>query len=351
MKKNLVLSILVFALMYGAPSYADSLGSVTGGVPATQSSLAGCLYTSGTPAPSSGQQIAIHCDANGNILTTGGGGGGGTVTANQGTPNAGGAADSWPVQGAGIAGTPAGGVASVQGVSGGTALPVSAASLPLPSGAATAANQTNVQSAPGTPQTTALSIQGNASAVAVPVSIASLPLPTGAATSALQTTGNTSLSTIATNTTGASTAANQTTGNSSLSTIATNTTNSGTPTIQPCAATGCGIAPSISAINATSLVLKASANALVFDFYCYSSVAGNCILYNATAAPSAGAITASLVAECIPVSANGYGAITEPMTPELLSAGAVVLFSSATGEAGCNTYTVSSTAYIKGRSK
>jgi hypothetical protein len=44
------------------------------------------------------------------------------------------------------------------------------------------------------------------------------------ATSGLQTTANTSLSTIATNTTGAATAANQSTGNTSLATIATNTT-------------------------------------------------------------------------------------------------------------------------------
>lgn len=43
------------------------------------------------------------------------------------------------VVGAGTAGTPAGGVVSVQGVSGGQALPISAASLPLPSGAATEA--------------------------------------------------------------------------------------------------------------------------------------------------------------------------------------------------------------------
>lgn len=48
--------------------------------------------------------------------------------------------------------------------------PVSAASLPLPSGAATSANQTSVESAPGTPQTTALTVQGNASGVPVPVS-------------------------------------------------------------------------------------------------------------------------------------------------------------------------------------
>jgi hypothetical protein len=41
--------------------------------------------------------------------------------------------------GAGVAGTPAGGVLSVQGVAGGTALPVSLASVPLPTGAATEA--------------------------------------------------------------------------------------------------------------------------------------------------------------------------------------------------------------------
>lgn len=52
---------------------------------------------------------------------------GGSTTANQGTPNAGGATNSWPIQGAGVAGTPAGGVVSVQGVAGGTAQPVTAA--------------------------------------------------------------------------------------------------------------------------------------------------------------------------------------------------------------------------------
>jgi hypothetical protein len=56
------------------------------------------------------------------------------------------------------------------------------------------------------------------------VSAASLPLPAGAATSALQTSGNSSLTTIATNSGTAATSALQTTGNTSLSTIATNTT-------------------------------------------------------------------------------------------------------------------------------
>jgi hypothetical protein len=47
---------------------------------------------------------------------------------------------------------------------------ISAASLPLPTGASTSALQSNVQSAPGTPQTTAITIQGNSSGIAVPIS-------------------------------------------------------------------------------------------------------------------------------------------------------------------------------------
>lgn len=56
----------------------------------------------------------------------------------------GGVVGSQGVGGLGTAGTPTGGVVSVQGVSGGTAQPISAASLPLPTGAATSANQTTI---------------------------------------------------------------------------------------------------------------------------------------------------------------------------------------------------------------
>lgn len=66
-----------------------------------------------------------------------------------------------------------------------------------------------------------LKVEGVAGGVAVPVSNASLPLPTGASTAANQATEITSLATIATNTTGASTAALQTTGNNSLASILT----------------------------------------------------------------------------------------------------------------------------------
>lgn len=91
--------------------------------------------------------------------------------------------------------------------------PVSAVSLPLPSGASTAANQSTEIAALGTINTTLGSpiqqtggtITANAGTGTFAVSAASLPLPTGAATSTLQGTANSSLATIATNTTNAGT--------------------------------------------------------------------------------------------------------------------------------------------------
>lgn len=117
--------------------------------------------------------------------------------------------------------------------------PVSAASLPLPTGAATETTLAKLPLAQGsatsgqsgvleqgavttaaptytTGQTSPLSLttagalRTDGSATTQPVSAASLPLPTGAATSALQTTGNSSLSSIDTK---------LTTTNSSLSSI------------------------------------------------------------------------------------------------------------------------------------
>jgi hypothetical protein len=133
--------------------------------------------------------------------------------------------------------------------------PVSAASLPLPSGAATAAKQPALGTA-GTASSDVITIQGIASMTALkvdgsgvtqPVSAVSLPLPTGAATAAGLTTinttlgspfqvggsiGNTSFASTQSGTwnitnvsgtvslpTGASTSALQTTGNTSLSSI------------------------------------------------------------------------------------------------------------------------------------
>ena len=96
----------------------------------------------------------------------------------------------------GAAGTPNAAVVTVQGIAGGTPQPVSLAAganiigsvnaaqagvwslnnisgvISLPTGAATAANQTAVQSAAGTAQPTAVTIQGNAAGVPVPVAAA-----------------------------------------------------------------------------------------------------------------------------------------------------------------------------------
>lgn len=92
----------------------------------------------------------------------------------------------------GTAGTPSADVISVQGVAGGTSLPISAASLPLPTGAATAAKQPALGTA-GTASADVISVQGiasmtpllvNGSGVTQPISAAALPLPTGAATEA-----------------------------------------------------------------------------------------------------------------------------------------------------------------------
>lgn len=105
----------------------------------------------------------------------------------------------------GVAGTASADVITVQGIAAMTALkvdgsavtqPVSATTLPLPTGAATAAKQPALGVA-GTPSADVLSIQGVAGGTALPVSgtfwqatqpvsAASLPLPAGAATAANQ---------------------------------------------------------------------------------------------------------------------------------------------------------------------
>jgi hypothetical protein len=82
--------------------------------------------------------------------------------------------------------------------------PVSAVSLPLPTGAATAAKQDTANTSlaaiadavSGTLTVSGALTDTQLRASAVPVSLASVPLPTGASTSAKQDTGNTSLSSI-----------------------------------------------------------------------------------------------------------------------------------------------------------
>lgn len=87
------------------------------------------------------------------------------------------------------------GAAALPIADGGNSITIDAASLPLPTGAATAAKQPALGTA-GTASTDVITVQGIASGTVLPVSAASLPLPTGAATAAKQDTGNTSLASI-----------------------------------------------------------------------------------------------------------------------------------------------------------
>lgn len=86
----------------------------------------------------------------------------------------------------------------------GSPIPVSAASLPLPAGAATSANQATANASlssldgkvPANLTVTATRLLVDNSGVTQPISASALPLPAGAATSANQSTANSSLSSI-----------------------------------------------------------------------------------------------------------------------------------------------------------
>ena len=81
------------------------IGSATGGTAATSSELTGGVYNTTLPTLTNGQQAGVQVDVNGRQI----------------------------VVGAGTAGTASGGVVTVQGVSGGTVLPVNVTSQTLPS--------------------------------------------------------------------------------------------------------------------------------------------------------------------------------------------------------------------------
>jgi hypothetical protein len=92
----------------------------------------------------------------------------------------------------GIAGTPSADVISVQGVVGGTAQPISAASLPLPTGAATSANQsteiTALQLIDNLPNTLGSTTSGQSGALALGAVTTGAPTYTTAQTNALSLT-------------------------------------------------------------------------------------------------------------------------------------------------------------------
>lgn len=176
--------------------------------------------------------------------------------------------------------------------------PISAASLPLPTGASSGANQTNVQSAPGTPQTTAVTIQGNASGVPVPISGTVTSTPSGT-----QTVG-------------------------------------GAISLLPTSSSANGIAPIASTAAESSHVLKSSAGNL-YGVSVVPTATGYMMVFDATSAPADGAVTPKF---CLPVSANSAGNITARNIPASFATGIVVVFSTT----GCFTKTASATAMFTG---
>lgn len=168
----------------------ETHGSAAGGTVAAKSDLAGLQYNAVAPTLTTGQQAALQGDASGKLLTSTTGTVAvsnfpatqpvsGTVTANQGGA-------PWSdsiVQGGNTAIVSAAGALKTD--SSATTQPVSAASLPLPTGAATSANQAtanaSLSSIDGKLTTTANGLKVDGSAVTQPVSASSLPLPSNAA--------------------------------------------------------------------------------------------------------------------------------------------------------------------------
>lgn len=279
--------------------------------PASTASVAGdsplvvALHPS-SPTPSGTNTIGAVTQASGpwtsNLTQIGGT----AISSNAGAATAGSARvvaaqDTSTIAGSapGTAGSASTNVVTVQGISGGVAVPVSAASLPLPTSAATAANQTNVQSAAGTSASTLVTVQGSASGVAVPVSAASLPLPTGAATAANQSTANTSLATIATNTAAAVPAGTNLIGNVGQ--------------VYPAGSTAI-TASATGTTGATTATLAASAS--LHTWICGFSIRANATAAATGNATVTGVVTATMnFTQWTAPNASGLGVTEEVFTP------------------------------------
>jgi hypothetical protein len=185
----------------------------------------------------------------------------------------------------------------------------------------------------------------------MPVSAAALPLPSGAATAANQPT----------NAAQASTTSGQTghLAMGAVSTSAPSYTNAQTDplsldtagNVRVNCATGCSTpsanTPAIAGSAASSLVLKASAGNL-YSAYVNSTVQGYLMVFNAVSAPANGATTAGTASgnmvECIGPSITPYLAFSG-LPPEAYSVGITAVFSTT----GCATLTASATAFIHGQ--
>lgn len=173
---DIIAALAAPVLPAGAASDAKLAQIVTAlGTPAQ---AGGAVSISGTPTFSIGSG---GLGTSANPLYTAGGGGGSVPTGPAGTPNA--------------------AVLSVQGITGGTAITITASSLPLPTGAAKSTDIASVVTALGSP----LQAGGSVTLAGTPaVTISGTPTVTvsGVATAANQSTANTSLAGILTAVTG-----------------------------------------------------------------------------------------------------------------------------------------------------
>lgn len=300
----------------------------------------------------------------------GGGGGGGSTTVNQGTAGSSAWPVSWSGQSVGVSNLPAlvAGTAHVGAVNidnfpasqivtfsgqsvGVTALPatpagtahvgsvnvdnfpatqpVSAASLPLPAGAATAANQTSEQSAAGTAASTLVGIQG--------AGTSALPLNdnlTQVAGSAVQT---------GTGTSGAGVPRVTVASDSSVS-----VSNLVGGYVAPIPSNNSSAAALPATANAATALQVYGAGGSFYGGYAqnYAATAGWLIAYNGNSAPATGALSPTLVLDCARLPASGSAQIGMNVFGKRYSAGIILLVSSG---ADCVTYTTGTiTAFIAG---
>lgn len=220
--------------------------------------------------------------------------------------------------------------------------------------------------APGTPNASfALPIQGVTGGTSLPVSATALPLPTGAATSALQTTGNTALTTINTtlgspmqatggsvtanagtnlNTSALATSANQTTEISSLATIATNTGASIPAGTQIIGNVGVIIPAGATAITASATGTTAATTATLpgavgkTTYMCWSSVRANATAATTVTDTITGVVTGTLSRSLwIAPAASGLGVdemIYNPCVPASATNTGIAIVSGAPGTGG-----------------
>lgn len=161
----------LLALWIATPALADPAGAgVNPGTAGTQSDMAGCVYRSGSITPSNGQQMGLACGSDGTLLVTATTTPGGTQDVN--LKQVAGAATA---VGTGASNTGTQRVTTATDSTIGTVTAVTAITNPLPAG-------TNVLGHIITDTGSTTVVTGT-----VAVSVASLPLPTGAATSANQT--------------------------------------------------------------------------------------------------------------------------------------------------------------------